>query len=304
MSTYNSSDIPVLQVQLDTVQQEITYNGMSKTIPDSLWKDEIAPFLYPLWDSDKDKLIMFSWFTNETYYAKRRRFKKNFKTGEYEWVDYEMEQLGAAEGLALKNKLVESYYLIDSIENTEFQLELTRMYQKQKEVSPFSLRLARNFLLSETDWALASDSPLGAEDRELYTVYRQKLRELTEQTEFSVDPESTKFPISPDFYKKVYSVDYPGEGYLTTATQYLPIGKHYLKLFREKIANYLVLKSLTESNYFSRLLLEYDKVQNDSQVQEVPTELELTDEQRAERKEWLEDFIKNLESQMDDGAGA
>lgn len=300
MSTFNSADIPVLQVQLDTVQQEISYNGTIKVIPDNYWQDELVPFLYPLWDSDKDKLIMFSWFTNNTYYAKRRRFIKNFKTGEYEWIDYEMEQVDVEQAKQVRDKLVETFYLIDSIENEEFQTELSRMYGKQRQVSPFTVRLARNFLLSETDWALAVDSPLDADAKAQYTLYRSKLRDLTTADEFSTNPEGVKFPISPDFFKKVYSEDYPDREYLATDDQWLPISKHYLKLFREKIANFLVLKSLTESNYFSTLLLEYEKLKNADAVEDVNVgEQNLTEEQLADRKKWLEMLITKVEEELD-----
>jgi hypothetical protein len=300
MSTFNSADIPVLQVQLDTVQQEISYNGTIKVIPDNYWQDELVPFLYPLWDSDKDKLIMFSWFTNNTYYAKRRRFIKNFKTGEYEWIDYEMEQVDVEQAKQVRDKLVETFYLIDSIENEEFQTELSRMYGKQRQVSPFTVRLARNFLLSETDWALAVDSPLDADAKAQYTLYRSKLRDLTTADEFSTNPEGVKFPISPDFFKKVYSEDYPDREYLATDDQWLPISKHYLKLFREKIANFLVLKSLTESNYFSTLLLEYEKLKNANAVEDVDVgEQNLTEEQLADRKKWLEMLITKVEEELD-----
>ena len=300
MSTFNSADIPVLQVQLDTVQQEISYNGTIKVIPDNYWQDELVPFLYPLWDSDKDKLIMFSWFTNNTYYAKRRRFIKNFKTGEYEWVDYEMEQVDVEQAKQVRDKLVETFYLIDSIENEEFQTELSRMYGKQRQVSPFTVRLARNFLLSETDWSLAVDSPLDADAKAQYTLYRSKLRDLTTADEFSTNPEGVKFPISPDFFNKVYSEDYPDREYLATDDQWLPISKHYLKLFREKIANFLVLKSLTESNYFSTLLLEYEKLKNANAVEDVDVgEQNLTEEQLADRKKWLEMLITKVEEELD-----
>lgn len=300
MSTFNSADIPVLQVQLDTVQQEISYNGTIKVIPDNYWQDELVPFLYPLWDSDKDKLIMFSWFTNNTYYAKRRRFIKNFKTGEYEWIDYEMEQVDVEQAKQVRDKLVETFYLIDSIENEEFQTELSRMYGKQRQVSPFTVRLARNFLLSETDWALAVDSPLDADAKAQYTLYRSKLRDLTTADEFSTNPEGVKFPISPDFFKKVYSEDYPDREYLATDDQWLPISKHYLKLFREKIANFLVLKSLTESNYFSTLLIEYEKLKNANAVEDVDVgEQNLTEEQLADRKKWLEMLITKVEEELD-----
>ena len=45
MSTFNSADMPVLQVQLDVVQQEIIYNAIPKSIPESYWKDELTDFL-------------------------------------------------------------------------------------------------------------------------------------------------------------------------------------------------------------------------------------------------------------------
>tara|TARA_A100001234_G_scaffold179738_1_gene162091 strand:+ start:11421 stop:12326 length:906 start_codon:yes stop_codon:yes gene_type:complete len=300
MSTQNTADIPVLQVQLDTVNQEITYNGTSKVIPESYWKDTLLPFLYPLWDSDKDKLILFNWFTNDTYYAKRRRHKKNFSTGEYEWVDYEMEQLAGDEGKAVKDKLVEAYYLIDSLEEQEFNQELARMYAKTASVSPLTIRLSRNFLLDETDWAMTSDSPLTDDEKAKYITYRQKLRDITDQPEFSTDAESVKFPISPEFYNKIYLQDNPGVEYLATDDQMLPLARHQLKLFRDKIANYLVIKSITETNYFNALLTEYETVKNARESNQV--EDAFTPEQIAERKLFLEELLKKVQDELDEEA--
>lgn len=301
MSTYNTADMPVLQVQLDVIQQEITYNGLTKTIPDTYWKDELTPFLYPLWDSDKDKLISFNFYTNNTYFAKRRKYVKNFKTGEFEWKDYEMEQVDSAEAIKLKDKLIEGYYLLDQIADDDYEKQLARMYSVQKQVSPLTVRLARNFLLDETDWAMVSDCGLSAEDKALYTKYRQKLRDLTASTEFSTDVEETKFPISPEFFKKLYSVENPGEEYLETATQFLAMGKHYLKQFRDRIAHYLVLKSLTEKNYFDTLLQEYQYIKSNEGTKYTGTETveeNLTADQIADRKIWLEKLISLAEDEL------
>lgn len=41
------------------------------------------------------------------------------------------------------------------------------------------LRYERNLKLSGTDWALMVDSPLAEEEKSLYRVYRQSLRDLT-----------------------------------------------------------------------------------------------------------------------------
>ena len=301
MSTYNTADMPVLQVQLDVIQQEITYNGLTKTIPDTYWKDELTPFLYPLWDSDKDKLISFNFYTNNTYFAKRRKYVKNFKTGEFEWKDYEMEQVDSAEAIKLKDKLIEGYYLLDQIADDDYEKQLARMYSVQKQVSPLTVRLARNFLLDETDWAMVSDCGLSAEDKALYTKYRQKLRDLTASTEFSTDVEETKFPISPEFFKKLYSIENPGEEYLETATQFLAMGKHYLKQFRDRIAHYLVLKSLTEKNYFDTLLQEYQYIKSNEGTKYTGTETveeNLTADQIADRKIWLEKLITLAEDEL------
>ena len=301
MSTYNTADMPVLQVQLDVIQQEITYNGLTKTIPDTYWKDELTPFLYPLWDSDKDKLISFNFYTNNTYFAKRRKYVKNFKTGEFEWKDYEMEQVDSAEAIKLKDKLIEGYYLLDQIADDDYEKQLARMYSVQKQVSPLTVRLARNFLLDETDWVMVSDCGLSAEDKALYTKYRQKLRDLTASTEFSTDVEETKFPISPEFFKKLYSIENPEEEYLETATQFLAMGKHYLKQFRDRIANYLVLKSLTEKNYFDTLLQEYQYIKSNEGTKYTGTETveeNLTADQIADRKIWLEKLISLAEDEL------
>ena len=299
MSTYNSADMPVLQVQLDVIQQEIIYNSIAKTIPESYWTDELVSVLYPLWDSDKDKLIAFNYYTNNTYHAKRRKYVKNFKTGEFEWKDYEMEQVDAAAATALRDKLVEAFYLLDSIAEDDYQKQLARMYSVQKQVSPLTVRIARNFLLDETDWAMVADSGLSEEDKAMYTKYRQKLRDLTDSTEFSTDVEGTKFPISPEFYKKLYSVENPGDEYLETSKQFLALGKHYLKQFRDRIAQYMVLKSLTEKNYFDVLLSEYNAVKVSKTGSIGTSEEGLTEEELAQRREWLEELLTNVQNELD-----
>ena len=257
------ADAPVLQVQLDVINQEIEYNGTPKTIPESYWKDTLTPLLYPLWDSDKDKLITFQYFNNDSYTAKRRKYVKDFKTNTFKWVDYEMEAVGATEATAFKDKLIEGFYLIDSLENDEFQDELARMYSKQKEVTPLSIRLARNFLLDETDWTQLDDAPIDADTKAQWTLYRTKLRELTDSTEFTNDTANTKFPISPEFYNKIYKVDFPTEDYLATSGQFIEMGKHRLKKFRDKIAYFLTLKSETDKTYFNDMLIEYDRIKTD-----------------------------------------
>ena len=274
----------LIELQLDVINQTIEYKGQEKVIPESYWKDTLLPFLYPSWDSDKDKLVMYAYNTNATSLVKRRKYVKNFTKNTFEWVTYEMEAPDAAQVTALNDKLIEGFFLIDSIEDIEFQDELTRMYQNQTVVSKTSVRLARDFLLDETDWSMVSDCPLSADDKALYTTYRQKLRDIPASTEFTTAVENTKFPISPEFYKKIYLPKNAGVAYLSTDDQYKPLGEHYLRAFRDKISHYLVLKSFTEKGMFDLLLKEYGEFT-------IPPIVASTTDEAEARQKWLEQLI-------------
>ena len=249
-----------IQVELNVIGQELSYNGIPKPIPATYWTDTLVPLMYPTWDTDKDKLISFYYFDDGTFTAKRRKYVMNFNTNVNEWKDYEMEQVASSVADTFKTKLIEGWYAIDAIENVEFQNELGAMYAKANAISPLSIRLARDFLLSETDWALGPDSPLDATAKAQYTLYRTKLRDITATTEFSTAVETTKFPISPDFYNKIYKTENVGEDYLATDKQFLPLASHYLKRYRDRMAHYLLTKSWTERSYFDTFILEYNNV--------------------------------------------
>ena len=56
-----------LLLQVDAIQKTVTYKNVTKNITDTYWTSDIVPVLYPLWDSDKDKLVLFGWYANDTY---------------------------------------------------------------------------------------------------------------------------------------------------------------------------------------------------------------------------------------------
>ncbi len=291
--------VPVLEVHLDVIQQEIEYQGIVKTIPESYWKDTLTPLLYPLWDSDKDKLITFNWFNNGTYNAKRRKYIMNFTTNKFEWKDYEMEQVAAADATAFKGKLVDAFYAIDAVENHEFQTELASMYSKTRSISPMSVRLARDFLLTDTDWVFVEDSQVSDADKDLYKKYRKELRDITASTEFSTNVEDTKFPISPDFYNKIYKVENPSNAYLDTDDQFLKLGLHYLKAFREKISHYLLSKSFTENSFFDTLLTEYNRVKQDMIAAQPGANSGIADMSADDKKDYLDKLLARVQADVE-----
>ena len=277
-----------IQVELNVIGQELSYNGISKPIPQTYWTDTLTPLLYPTWDTDKDKLISFYYFDNGTYTAKRRKYVMNFKTNINEWKDYEMEAVTSSVATAFKDKLIEGWYAIDAIENVEFQNELGAMYAKTKTISPLSVRLARDFLLTESDWSQVGDCPLSADDKALYVTYRQKLRDITTTTEFTTNTPATKFPISPLVYNKVYKIDNPSTAYLATDDQFLPLAEHYLKRYSDRMAHYLLTKSWTERSFFDDFIKEYNNLKP-PQLQDSDLKKMMTTE---EKKEFLDKIIE------------
>ena len=286
-----------IQVELNVIGQELSYNGIAKPIPQTYWTDTLVPLMYPTWDTDKDKLISFYYFDNGTYTAKRRKYIMNFKTNTNEWKDYEMEQVSSSVADAFKDKLIEGWYAIDSIENVEFQNELGAMYAKARAVSPLSVRLARDFLLTETDWVYVEDSPVDADTKAMYTAYRQKLRDIPATVEFSTNVEGTKFPISPEFYTKIYKTENPSNAYLATNDQFLPLASHYLKRYKDRMAHYLLTKSFSERSYFEKFISEYQAVKKG--VDDFQDELATTDQKKQFLDKLLlkvQDDIENLGS--------
>ena len=284
----------LVELQLDVLNQYIEYKGISKVIPETYWRDTLLPFLYPTWDTDKDKMLLYNYNANGSYLIKRRKYVKDFTTDTFKWQDYEMETVDATALTALQDKLKEAFFNIDSVEDVEYQEELGRMYAKQGVVSKETIRLARDFLLDETDWVFVEDSPVSAEDKELYKTYRTKLRDITKQNEFASAPQDVKFPISPNMYNKVFLPENAGVAYLSSDLQFLKLGAHYLKSFRDKIAHYLLTKSFTEKSYFEQLLAEYKKV-----PETAFTPAALTDAQKTDRVNFLNEIIAMAAKEME-----
>ena len=252
MSISSNSTVPELILEVNVIKKEVRYRSVTKTIPDTYWKDEISTFLYPTWDSDKDKLVLFGWYSNNTYIAQRRKYSKNFKTGEFYWKDYEMEQLDESAS-AVYEKFKEAFFLVDSLETQEYEQQFAKIYAETASVSWLSVRLARNFLLDETDHVFIEDSPYSDEDKALYRLYREKLRDLPSNVT-STDPADLKFPIDPKYYKSIWLEKNPDTVYLGTEDQFIKLSSHYFTTFREKFSSYLMVKSLTEGVHFSSFM--------------------------------------------------
>jgi hypothetical protein len=257
MAIRQGYSLPELILQLNVPQRAILYKGILRDVSSTLFERDLAPSLYPLWDTDKDKLITFTWYDNETYVCERRKFVKNFKTGEYHWQNYEMESYDSDEGKKLYELIKDTFYLVDSFERENFQQELATLYYQSSQSNWANIRLIRNFLLSDSDWSISNDSPLKEEDKVMWVKYRKELRDLpltNMQNDPNIKAQDVKFPIDPYLFKGIYSNNYPEDTYLDTPGQYIAISAYYISTFRERMIQYLMAKEVTMDLYYKQFL--------------------------------------------------
>tara|TARA_B100000945_G_C20346512_1_gene580064 strand:- start:113 stop:1006 length:894 start_codon:yes stop_codon:yes gene_type:complete len=292
---------PELLLQVDAIQKTVTLRGVTKNITETYWTSDIVPVIYPLWDSDKDKLVLFSWYANDTYMAQKRKYTKNFKTDTFYWNDYEMEDVGGVEGKKVYDKFKEAFFLADSLEDIDYQTQFAKIHVKTAQTSWLSVRLARNFLLTETDWVFVEDSGISAEDKELYKKYRKKLRDLPNEAN-TTDPIGVKFPINPSYYKNIILQKDANAVYLETDDQFVPVASTYFNTFKEKITSYLIVSELTEGLYNKSFLDELSKA-GVVYTKDDPNKADLADatwtgEEVEKTKTYLEDLLKKIEEEQ------
>jgi len=81
-------------------------------------------------------------------------------------------------------------------EDIENNFEIWLQFAKDSEYKKLAeqIRTKRDKLLTETDWTQVTDTVLSNEKQQEYKIYRQQLRDITEQKNF---PYSVVFPENP-----------------------------------------------------------------------------------------------------------
>ena len=286
-------------LQVNAITKVVQYQGIQKTIPDSYWTSDIVPTIYPNWDADKDKLVLFAWYDNNSYICQRRKYTMDFKTNAFKWVDYEMDQVDDGTGEALYNKFKDTFFLVDSLETEEYQNEFAKIHARTATTSWLTVRLARNFLLSETDHVLLSDAPYTADEIVMYKKYRTKLRDLPAESN-TTDATGVKFPIPPKYFNDIYLKKNPSATYLDDSGQFIELSAHYGTTFSEKFASYLIVKDITDSLYNKTFMDALEKagvvynqtLANDSSLSD------FTAAEKAKTKDYLDKVITDIEGSM------
>lgn len=199
MTEFASTQTVALYVNATTRQMQ--RDGITKSISDQYWTDEVVPILYPIWDSDRDKLESFIYYKDGSAKMLKNKYQRNQKTGEYKWVSYEfgLDSFPEHEVIGLYNQLNEKFTNFRDIEEYDLDRKLQSTYAKDNIVNWNKLVMIRKFLLMDSDWTQAPDCQLTDEQKAQWVAYRQKLRDIFQ--EFAGYPAAeVKFPITPSKY--------------------------------------------------------------------------------------------------------
>ena len=230
---------------LNAFDKSIQVDGIMKTIDDDFWTTEIVPILYPLWDSDKDKLEVFTKYKDGTARMNKTKYQRNQKTGQYKWVSYQFDlsPFMPDDVDDLYEKILAKFTEYRQGQENDLDRLLQASYSKSTIVNWSKVVLIRNFLLMDSDWTQLGDAQLTTQQKADWVTYRQKLRDIPqEQNESSAA--TVVFPVTPKKHAEMND----GKDYLSdTVNHFYLLNQTVYSKFSDRLVNYLTLAIGTTS---------------------------------------------------------
>ena len=228
---------------LNAFDKTIQHDGVMKTIDDDYWTSDIVPILYPLWDSDKDKLELFVQYKDGSTKMNKTKYQRNQKTGEYKWVSYQFDTSPfPTEVNDLYNRIVDKWIEYRQGQENDLERALEASFSQSTILNWTKVSLIRNFLLMDSDWTQLGDAPISAEEKAKWVTYRQKLRDIP-QDQATIAANSVVFPITPSKHTKLGD----GKTYLDDVTHFYTIPQSVYSKFSTRIVTYLSIAIGTAS---------------------------------------------------------
>ena len=230
---------------LNAFDKNIQVDGIMKTIDDDFWTANIVPILYPLWDSDKDKLEVFVKYKDGTAKMNKTKYQRNQKTGQYKWVSYQFDLSPFMPGDVddLYEKILAKFTEYRQGQENDLDRLLEASYAKSTILNWSKVVLIRNFLLMDSDWTQLGDAQLTTQQKADWVTYRQKLRDIPqEQNESSAA--TVVFPVTPKKHAEMND----GKDYLSdTVNHFYLLNQTVYSKFSDRLVNYLTLAIGTTS---------------------------------------------------------
>jgi hypothetical protein len=233
------------EIYLNAFDKTIQVNGVSKTFDDEFWIQNLVPILYPIWDSDKDKLETFVKYKDGTARMNKTKYSRSQKTGEYKWISYQFDisVFPQHEIDELVQALYDKFTLYRVNQENDLERALAGQFAKSAILNWNKIVLIRNFLLSDCDWTQTNDAPLSDNEKEMWKSYRQKLREIP-QSQNNIPASEVKFPITPRKYKNLETeVEYLSDEY----DHFYRMNQLVYSKFADRIVNYLAIAISTQA---------------------------------------------------------
>ena len=222
---------------LNAFDKNIQYEGIMKTIDDDYWTKEIVPILYPMWDSDNDKLEVFVQYKDGTSRMNKTKYSRNQKTGTFKWISYQFDLAPFTTEVAdLNTRLIEKFTEYRQGQENDLERALAASFANTAILNWTKVALIRNFLLMDSDWTQLGDAPITAEQKAQWATYRQKLRDIpADQKNKSAN--TVVFPITPTKHAKLAD----SLTYLDDVSHFYTIPQSVYSKFTTRIVNYLAL---------------------------------------------------------------
>ena len=228
---------------LNAFDKTIQYEGVMKTIDDDYWTSDIVPILYPMWDSDNDKLELFVQYKDNTVKMNKSKYQRNQKTGVYKWVSYQFDLSPfPTEVNDLSTKVIEKWTEYRVGQENDLERALAASFAKSTILNWTKVTLIRNFLLMDSDWTQLGDAPISADEKAKWTTYRQKLRDIPQDQKDNA-ANAVVFPITPTKHAKLAD----SFTYLEDVSHFYTIPQSVYSKFSTRIVNYLALAIGTAS---------------------------------------------------------
>ena len=222
---------------LNAFDKTIQHDGIIKTIDDDYWTKNIVPLLYPMWDSDNDKLEVFVLYKDGTTRMNKTKYTRNQKTGVYKWISYQFDLSPfTTEITDLSNNLIDKWTEYRQGQENDLERALEAAFANTAILNWTKVALIRNFLLMESDWTQLGDAPITTEQKAQWVKYRQKLRDIPAEQE-KKNASLVVFPITPS----KHAVLADGLNYLEDVSHYYTIPQSVYSKFSSRIVNYLAL---------------------------------------------------------------
>lgn len=222
---------------LNAFDKTIQYEGVMKTIDDDYWTSDIVPILYPMWDSDNDKLELFVQYKDSTVKMNKSKYQRNQKTGVYKWVSYQFDLSPfPTEVNDLYTRVIEKWTEYRVGQENDLERALAASFAKSTILNWTKVTLIRNFLLMDSDWTQLGDAPISADEKAKWTTYRQKLRDIPQDQKDNA-ANAVVFPITPTKHAKLAD----SFTYLEDVSHFYTIPQSVYSKFSTRIVNYLAL---------------------------------------------------------------